>query len=226
MSESSRSPSVDRTAKPVREVGLGDLGGRRLAGAPPGLDAAVEDVQPLLREPIEPHEPVAADGLPVEPDVVVEDDPVALADPPSTEDVGDELGGRDEPLALGVAGLGGRALERELLVEVAVGRARDVPLVVDAPVGRDVDEPDVGVVEVLGQPRRRRRAVPDRSTPRRRTWRGRALRLVGLGVVAHRPMLAGYPAAMTTTLAHARAAVPGPRREVRLGAASAAVRGG
>ena len=34
----------DRDAQRVGKVGLGDVGGRRLAGASPGLDAAVEDV--------------------------------------------------------------------------------------------------------------------------------------------------------------------------------------
>ena len=37
-------------------------------------------------------------------------------------------------------------------MQIAVDGAWDVALVVDAPVRRDVDEPEIGVVEVVGQP--------------------------------------------------------------------------
>src|SRR6478672_151548 len=143
---------LDRHAQRVGQVRLGDVGRRLLAGAPPGLDPPVEDVEPLGGEAVQAQEPIAADRLAIEADVVVEHDVIAVADAPSTQDLTDLIARRDEPLALGVAGLRGRALERELLVEVAVHRAWDVSLVEDATIRGDVDDPHVGIAEVLGEP--------------------------------------------------------------------------
>ena len=106
----------------------------------------------LAREAIQAQQPVAADRLSVQPDVVVEHDPVALADPPATQDglgllgVGTSHSRSASPVSGAVPAQG------ELLVQVAVCRARDVALVVDAPVGRDVDDAQVRVIEVRRQP--------------------------------------------------------------------------
>ena len=151
MIESSRFPSLTGLRAPA--LGRrGDLGRRRETGPPPGLDAAVEDVEARLRESIEAQQPVGADGLSIEADVVVEDDPVAIADAPPAQDGLGLLGGRDQPLALGVARLGRGAAQGHLPMEVAVDGAWDVALVVDAPVRGDMDDPQIGVVEVGGQP--------------------------------------------------------------------------
>ena len=149
---SSRSPSAAGVAKPVGEVRFGDLRRRLAAGPPPRLDPAVEDVQPVGRISIQAQQPVATDRLPVHPDVVVEDDPVALAHAPPPQQSRDLVGRWHEPFPLDIACLGRRAPEGQLLVQVAVCGARDVSLVVDPPIGRDVDEPEIRVGDVLGEP--------------------------------------------------------------------------
>ena len=183
-----------RRAEPVGEVGLGHLG-RGLAARPaPGFDPAVEDVDPVGWIAIQAEEPVTADRLPVHPDVVVEDDPIAVPDSPAPERARRLIGRRDQPLALGVAGLGSRSLERELLVQVAVRRARDVALVVHAPIGRDMDEPKIRIGEVLGEPGRRHEGTRLRRGARllrRGGGRGRR-RLAGFRCPRrHAAMLAG-----------------------------------
>ena len=113
---------------------------------------AIEDMQAVGREPVQAEEPVAADRLAVHADVVVEDDPIAVADAPTPQDVGDLVGAGDQPLAFGVAGLGRGPAQGDLSMEVAVNGARDVASVENATVRRDVDDPQVGVVQVIGQP--------------------------------------------------------------------------
>ena len=133
-------------------------------------------MQPVLRIAVEPEEPVAADRLAVHPDVVVEDDPIAITDAPTPQDVGDLVRARDQPLAFGVASLGRGPAQGDLSMEIAVNSARDVASVENATVRRDVDDPQVGVVQVIGQP-----VDADERTGSRS----------GVRLRDHRPMLAG-----------------------------------
>ncbi len=109
-------------------------------------------------------------------------------------------------------------------MQVAVGRARR-----RAACCRRADRGTRGRAEDRGRrggrPASRPRPVGRDPSRRRRSGRscvspsrGSPRRLAGLMVRPgdHRSMLAGYPPAMTTPLADARAAVPGPRREVRV----------
>ena len=161
---------LDRRATSVGQVGRRHVGRGLELRPPPGPDAAVHDVDAVLREAVHPQQPVAADGLTVEPDVVVQHEAVALSDAPLPKHVHDLLPGRDEPLAFGVARLRRRAAKGQLRVEVAADGPRQVPPVVHAPIRRHVHDPEVLVVKVLVDPghRHERTRIPARVRPGRR----------------------------------------------------------
>jgi len=152
MIESSRGPSLTGGRRPSAADPSGDLGRGLVTGPPPGPDPAVEDVQSIDREAVQPQHPVAADGLAVEADVVVDDHAVPGPDAPTTQDGRYLVGTRDQPFALGIAGLGRGPAEGDFAVQVAVHGARDVAPVVDATVRGDVHEAQVGIAEMVGEP--------------------------------------------------------------------------